>query len=342
MCVAATHAVCIATYSYTVRERESEREGSKNTMPQTKVESAESTESSEEVTYKVLVTHPEVPKEALDLMGRGCQLIMCNSLVLDAAGPQLKSISTMSAGIDNVDVPELKKRKIPLGHTPTVLNSAVADTAMGLMLAAARRFHEGRNKIDSSTWENYHIEWMWGQDIRDATVGFYGFGGIGQAIAQRLKGFDIDSIIYTTRKRVAKDIEKEYNAAKVSFDELLAQSDILFIATPLTPETEGVFNKTTFSKMKKTAVLINIARGQIINQDDLYTALKNNQIFSAGLDVVYPEPLPAKDKLLTLPNVVITPHIGSATKRTRTDMATIAAHNVLRGLVGQPMLSPAY
>ncbi|XP_013119485.2 glyoxylate reductase/hydroxypyruvate reductase isoform X2 [Stomoxys calcitrans] len=339
-------------------------------MPQTKVESAESTESSEEVTYKVLVTHPEVPKEALDLMGRGCQLIMCNSLpanrseilekakgvhgmfwatylpldkeVLDAAGPQLKSISTMSAGIDHVDVPELKKRKIPLGHTPTVLNYAVADTAMGLMLAAARRFHEGRNKIDSSTWENYHIEWMWGQDIRDATVGFYGFGGIGQAIAQRLKGFDIDSIIYTTRKRVAKDIEKEYNAAKVSFDELLAQSDILFIATPLTPETEGVFNKTTFSKMKKTAVLINIARGQIINQDDLYTALKNNQIFSAGLDVVYPEPLPAKDKLLTLPNVVITPHIGSATKRTRTDMATIAAHNVLRGLVGQPMLSPAY
>lgn len=150
--------------------------GRSNKMPETKPESKESTESSEEVTYKILVTHPEVPKEALDLMSRGCQLIMCESLppnrteilqkakgvhgmfwgsheplnkeVLDAAGRQLKSISTMSAGIDYVDVEELKKRKIPLGHTPIVLNSAVADIAMGLMLSAARRFHEGRTKID--------------------------------------------------------------------------------------------------------------------------------------------------------------------------------------------------
>ncbi|XP_075153324.1 glyoxylate reductase/hydroxypyruvate reductase-like isoform X2 [Haematobia irritans] len=334
------------------------------------MESKESSESSEEVTFKILVTHPEVPKEALDLMSRGCQLVMCDSLppnrteilqkakgvhgmfwavglpldkeVMDAAGSQLKSISAMSAGIDHIDVAELKKRKIPLGHTPTVLNYAVADIAMGLMLSAARRFHEGRNKIDSSSWENYHIEWMWGQEIRDATVGFFGFGGIGQAIAQRLKGFDIEKILYTTRKRVDKSVEKEFNAAKVPFDDLLSQSDILFIAAPLTPETQGVFNSTSFAKMKKNAVLINIARGPIINQDDLYTALKTNQIFSAGIDVMSPEPLPADDKLLTLPNLVITPHIGSATQRTRTDMAVICAHNVLRGLVGEPMLSPAY
>ncbi|XP_019892166.2 glyoxylate reductase/hydroxypyruvate reductase isoform X1 [Musca domestica] len=347
------------------------RRGKMTEAPSTtpKVESSEEN-SSEEETFKILVTHPEVPQEALDLMSRGCKLIMCESLppnrteilqkakgvhgmfwgshipldkeVLDVAGPQLKSISTMSAGIDYVDVEELKKRKIPLGHTPIVLSDAVADLAMGLMLSAARRFHEGRTKIDSSTWENYHIEWMWGQDVRDSTVGFFGFGSIGQAIAKRLKGFDIERVLYTTRRPIDKKLEKQFNAQKVEFHELLGQSDFLFIAAPLTPETEGIFNSTAFPKMKKTAVLINIARGPIVNQDDLYTALKTNQIFSAGIDVMNPEPLPANDKLLTLPNIVITPHIGSATKRTRTDMATIAAHNVLRGLVGEPMLSPAY
>lgn len=179
----------------------------------------------------------------------------------------------------------------------------------------------------SSTWENYHIEWMWGQEIRDSTVGFFGFGGIGQTIAKRLKGFEVGRILYTTRKPVDKEIESEFNASKVPFGELLAQSDFLFIAAPLTPETEGIFNSTAFPKMKKTAVLINIARGRmfcvlfsiiyeyklifgmyvsvtaIVNQDDLYEALKTNQIFSAGIDVMNPEPLPANDKLLTLPNI---------------------------------------
>ncbi|KAM7352330.1 glyoxylate reductase/hydroxypyruvate reductase-like [Cochliomyia hominivorax] len=332
-------------------------------------ESSESEESVEEPTCKILVTHPEVPKEALELMSN-CEVIVCQSLppnrseilekvkgvhglfwgghdtlnaeILNTAGPQLKSISTMSAGIDYVDVGELKKRKIPLGHTPIVLNNAVADLAIGLMLSAARRFHEGRNKIDGSTWENYHIDWMWGQDIRDSTVGFFGFGGIGQTIARRLRGFDIDRILYTTRKPISKNLEEEFKASKVPFNELLEESDILFIAAPLTPETEGIFNSTAFPKMKNNAVLINIARGQIINQDDLYEALKTRQIFAAGLDVMTPEPLPANHKLLSLPNLVVTPHIGSATKRTRTDMAIIAAHNVLRGVAGEPMMSPAY
>ncbi|XP_037960026.1 glyoxylate reductase/hydroxypyruvate reductase-like isoform X2 [Teleopsis dalmanni] len=319
---------------------------------------------------KILVTHPEVPKDVLDLMSRGCDLIICHSLppsraeilekskgvdgmfwashealnaeVLDAAGPQLKAISTMSAGIDFVDVPELKKRKIPLGHTPTVLNSAVADLAIGLMIAAARRFHEGRLKIENSTWENFHINWMWGQDIRDATVGFYGFGGIGQEIAKRLAGFDIDRIIYSTRRRVATDIEKEFSASKVTFDELLTKSDILFVAAPLTEETAGIFNAAAFEKMKKKAIFVNVARGGIVNQEDLYDALKTNKIFAAGLDVVTPEPLSKNDPLMCLPNLVIVPHLGSATERTRTDMATIAAHNVLRGMAGEPMFAPAY
>lgn len=113
----------------------------------------------------------------------------------------------------------------------------------------------------SDKWENYHLNWMLGQDVRDSVVGFYGFGGIGQAIAKRLSGFDIDQVLYTTRRRVAKDIEKELNAKKVEFDELLAKSDFLVIAAPLTAATQGVFNATAFNKMQKTAVLINIARG---------------------------------------------------------------------------------
>ncbi|XP_001356851.3 glyoxylate reductase/hydroxypyruvate reductase-like isoform X1 [Drosophila pseudoobscura] len=320
--------------------------------------------------FKVLITHPEVPQEGIDLLKENCEIIQVQSLpvdraellqkirgvdgifwgghealnaeALDAAGPQLKSISTMSAGIDYVDVAEVKKRKIPLGHTPTVLNTAVADLAVGLLIAAGRRFHEGRKKIETNNWENYHLNWMLGQDIRDSTVGFYGFGGIGQAIAKRLSGFDIDQVLYTTRRRVDKEIEKELNAKKVDFDTLLAQSDFVVIASPLTAATQGVFNATAFNKMKETAVLVNIGRGKIVNQDDLYEALKSNKIFSAGLDVTDPEPLSAKDKLLSLDNVVVLPHIGSATKRTRAEMATIAAHNVLRGLVGEPMLSPAY
>ncbi|XP_053959262.1 glyoxylate reductase/hydroxypyruvate reductase-like isoform X1 [Anastrepha ludens] len=320
--------------------------------------------------FKILVTHPELPQAVMDLLSRDCEVTVVQSLpslrseilekakgvdalfwrsyeplnaeVLDAVGPQLKSISTMSAGIDYVDVQEIKRRKIPLGHTPVVLNEAVADVAVGLLLAAARRFHEGRVKIETDTWEDFHLNWMLGRDLRDSVVGFYGFGGIAQNIAKRLKGFDIDSILYTTRRRVAPEIEQEYNAKKADFDTMLAESDFVVIAAPLTKDTAGVFNATAFGKMKKTAVLVNIGRGGIVNQPDLYEALKTNQIFAAGLDVMTPEPLPPTDPILSLPNLVVLPHLGSATERTRDDMSIIAAHNVLRGLAGEPMLSPAY
>uniref|UniRef100_A0A1A9WL38 Glyoxylate reductase/hydroxypyruvate reductase n=1 Tax=Glossina brevipalpis TaxID=37001 RepID=A0A1A9WL38_9MUSC len=348
---------------------EASRSGRRQTMADSEQQSKGGQEASKQ-SYKVLVTHPEVPKEALDLLSQVTEVIVCQSLppnrseilekakgvhallwgsheplndkVLEAAGPQLKAITTMSAGIDYIDVELLKKHKIPLGHTPVVLNAAVADLGMALMLAAARRLQEGRRKIETSTWENYHINWMWGQDIRNATVGFYGFGNIGQTVAKRLQGFDIAGILYTTRHPIAEDKEKQFNAKKVPFTELIEKSDIIFIAAPLTPETQGAFNATAFQKMKTTAVLVNIARGPIVNQKDLYVALKNNEIFAAGIDVVDQEPLPADDPLLGLPNIIITPHIGSATKRTRTDMAIVAADNILRGLAGEPMFSPAY
>ncbi|XP_039950032.1 glyoxylate reductase/hydroxypyruvate reductase-like [Bactrocera tryoni] len=319
---------------------------------------------------KVLVTHPATPQAAIDLLSRDYEVIICQSVpstrseilekckgvhavlwasnlkldkeIIDAIGPQLKVISTKSAGIDFVDVEEFKRRKIPLGHVPYVQNDAVANMAVGLLLAAARRFHEGRLKIDTNNWETHTFNWMLGQDVRDSVVGFYGFGGIAQAIAKRLYGFDIDSVLYTTRRRVSEEIEQKYNAKKVDFDTMLAQSDFVIIASPLTKETAGVFNATAFGKMKKTAVLVNIARGGIVNQQDLYEALKTNQIFAAGLDVMTPEPLPSNDPLLSLPNVVVMPHVGSAIKRTRDDMSILAAQNILHQLAGEAMPAPAY
>ncbi|XP_053959278.1 glyoxylate reductase/hydroxypyruvate reductase-like isoform X3 [Anastrepha ludens] len=321
--------------------------------------------------YKVLVTHPNVSKAALELLQqRGCETIVCESVppsrveilrklpgvdaifwahyqsldgeILDAAGSQLKVVSTMSSGIDYVDMAEFKRRQMPLGHTPGIVRNSVADLAVGLMVSAARHFHAGRQEIENDTWEDFNLNWMLGRDLRDSVVGFYGFGGIAQNIAKRLKGFDIDSVLYTTRRRVAPEIEQEYNAKKADFDTMLAESDFVVIAAPLTKDTAGVFNATAFGKMKKTAVLVNIGRGGIVNQPDLYEALKTNQIFAAGLDVMTPEPLPPTDPILSLPNLVVLPHLGTATERTRDDMSFIAAHNVLRGLAGEPMLSPAY
>ncbi|XP_014095140.3 glyoxylate reductase/hydroxypyruvate reductase [Bactrocera oleae] len=319
---------------------------------------------------KILVTTPNIPQATIDLLSRDYEVIVCQSVppirseilekckgvhavlwasslkldreIIDAIGPQLKAISTKSAGIDFVEVEEFKRRKIPLGHVPYVQNDTVANMAVGLLLAAARRFHEGRTKIETNNWETFTLNWMLGQDVRDSVVGFYGFGGIAQATAKRLSGFDIDSVLYTTRRRVSEEIEKEYNAKKVDFDTMLAQSDFVIIAAPLTKETAGVFNATAFAKMKKTAVLVNIARGGLVNQQDLYEALKTNQIFSAGLDVMTPEPLPSNDPLLSLPNVVLMPHLGSAIKRTRDDMSMLAAHNILHGLADEPMPAPAY
>lgn len=315
---------------------------------------------------KVLVTNKETPEKGVNILRQKCDVIFpedvpatrdeimaivrsgvdgimwvghyaLNGEVLDAGAPTLKAISTMSAGMDYVDVAEFKRRNFPLGYTPTVLNEAVADLAVGLMIAAGRRFHEGRLKIESSKWQG-GPQWMLGRDIRGSTVGIIGFGGIGQAIAKRLKGFDVGQFIYSGRN--PKPEAAEIGAKFVSQSALLKESDYVFIAVPLTNSTRHLINATTLKQMKPTAVLVNVARGEIIDQDALVTALKQGTIFAAGLDVMTPEPLPADSELLKLPNAVIVPHLGSATIRTRDDMSVVAAHNVLAGIEGSPMLSP--
>jgi glyoxylate/hydroxypyruvate reductase len=317
---------------------------------------------------KVLVTHYDVPKVALNFLRKFCDVTVCETTnleellekckgmdgiywatwgahnrltaeILDAAGPQLKSISACSAGLDFVDLEEVKRRKIPLGYTPNVLNDSVADIAVGLAITASRRFFEGRLKIESSEWEN-RPQWMLGQEMRDSTVGIVGFGGIGQTIAKRLSGFDVGQFLYCGHNK--KPAGEKLEAKFVSFEELIEKSDFVFITCPLTSETTKMFNAAVFDKMKPTSVLVNVARGDIVDQEALYDALKNNKIFAAGLDVMTPEPLPSDHPLMSLPSCVIIPHLGAATVRTRDDIAKVAAINVLAGLAEEPLHSPAY
>ncbi|XP_053694317.1 glyoxylate reductase/hydroxypyruvate reductase-like [Sabethes cyaneus] len=306
---------------------------------------------------KLLVTSSDVPVSYIDLLRRKCDVTVCEGStredilratpgaegilwltadrldgeVLDLAGPQLKVVSTMTSGMDYVDAEVFRQRKIALGNTPQVVNNPVADIAIGLMIAAARRFHEGRVKILNSAWEQ-RPQWMLGQDVPGSTVGIVGFGGIGQTIAKRLKGFDVGRLLYTGHK--IKPEAEQFKAQFVTFNELLAESDFVFIACPMTNETAGLFNSNAFSKMKPTSVLINVARGGIVDQTALVEAIKKGDIFAAGLDVMTPEPLPPTDPIMDLPNCITVPHLGTATRKSLEDMFCITARNVLSVLAG--------
>ncbi|XP_025995934.1 glyoxylate reductase/hydroxypyruvate reductase [Solenopsis invicta] len=312
---------------------------------------------------RVLVTSNEVPAVGIDLLRTKCDVTVIpagissreqvlqalpghdavflashhivNNEFLNIAGPNLKVVSTMSAGYDHLDVPEIKKRGIKVGHTPMVLSAAVAEIAVLLLLSAARRAHEGRMELERGISKS-GPQWLLGQDLRGSTVGIFGLGNIGQAVVKRLMGFEVGRFIYSGHSR--KKAGDELGAIFVSLDELLEQSDFLVISAPLTNETQGLFNDSVFDKMKKTAILVNVSRGQIVNTDSLVRALRNKKIFAAGLDVTDPEPLPPGHELLKLPNVEIVPHVGSATIKTRNDMSIIAAQNILNGLEGKALV----
>ncbi|XP_023165931.2 glyoxylate reductase/hydroxypyruvate reductase [Drosophila hydei] len=319
--------------------------------------------------FKVLISHPQVPAPALQLLcSRGAETIICksvppsrdeilekvggvdailwahyqplNAVILDAAGPQLRAVSTMSSGIDFADVEEFKRRKIPLGHTPGVVKNSVADLAIGLMIAAGRHFHAGRTDIETSQWVTEHIDWRMGVEIRDSVIGFFGFGGISQAIAKRLQCWDVAKILYTTRNRKENDVD--YKAEHVPFERLLQESDFLVVAAPLTSETREKFNSKAFAQMKGSAVFVNVARGGLVNQADLHEALSSGKLFAAGLDVTTPEPLPADSPILKLPNCVVLPHLGTQTMKTTIEMSLLAANNIINAIEDKPMLSPAY
>ena len=255
--------------------------------------------------------------------------------LLDAAGPQLKVVSTMSVGYDHVDLPALRARGVALGNTPGVLTETTADLAVALLLAAARRLPEAWRAAQDGTWGPWQPEWMTGRDVYGSTVGIVGLGRIGAAVARRLLGFGCRIVYSGPRPR--PELAEPLGAAYVPFEQLLAKSDFVSIHCPLNDATRRLFDAAAFAAMQPTAILINTSRGPVVDQDALYQALKAGQIAAAGLDVTTPEPLPVDHPLFSLPNCVVLPHIGSASIRTRLQMAMMAAENLIAGVEGRPL-----
>lgn len=255
-----------------------------------------------------------------------------DSEVMDEAGSQLKVISNYAVGFDNIDVPAATARNIPVGNTPDVLTDATADFTFALLMAVARRIPEAERYVHEGKWKTWGPMTLLGVDIQGATLGLVGFGRIGKAVARRALGFDMRVIYYSPNE---KKTYPDLNTTQVDFETLLKESNFISLHTPLTPETRHLIDAEALSKMKPNAVLINTARGPVVDSEALYQALKEKRIFGAGLDVTDPEPIPMESPLLTLDNIVIVPHIASASKTTRDQMSRIAAQNLIAGLKGE-------
>ena len=244
----------------------------------------------------------------------------------------IKVIANYAVGVDNIDVAAATARKIPVTNTPGVLTDATADLTWALLLAVTRRIVEADNYLRSGRWKGWDPLLLLGGDFRDKTLGIIGLGRIGRAVAERAKSFGLN-VIYNSRTRFDGD-EKYLGISFVSFEELLKESDFVSIHAPHTEETHELIGKEQLELMKPTAYLINTARGKLINEEELIIALIEGKIAGAGLDVYYDEPKFSKE-LTKLQNVVLLPHIGSASLQTRTKMAVIAAENMVEALQGQ-------
>jgi len=255
----------------------------------------------------------------------------------------LKVISTYSVGFDHIDVEYAKKRKIRVGYTPEVLTDATADLSFSLILDVMRRVSEGDRIIRKGDWKQIFGAFDYvGTDLQGKTLGIFGLGRIGSTLAKRAKSFDM-KIIYHNRKPISKTRERELGVEYVSFDKLIRQSDVISIHVPHSEETDQLFNKKIFQKMKKTSFLINTARGKIINEDDLIEALKKKIIAGAGLDVFESEPICKMHPFTKIQNLTLSPHIGSSTKETRIKMAEITVENLDLGIKGKkPRFSVGY
>lgn len=255
----------------------------------------------------------------------------------------LKVISTYSVGFDHIDISHAIKKKIRVGYTPEVLTDATADLAFTLILDVMRRVSEGDKIIRSGKWRQIYGAYDYvGIDLQGKTLGILGMGRIGSTLAKRVKAFDM-KIIYHSRKRVSKSKEKALGIKYVSQEKLFTQSDIISIHVPHTEQTDALFDSKVFKKMKKSAFLINTARGKIIKEKDLVSALKKKTIAGAGLDVFESEPIGKNHPLTKISNVVLAPHIGSSTKETREQMAKITVKNLNLGLSGKkPIYSVGY
>ena len=269
------------------------------------------------------------PPPRAELLARAPELDGLLSLLTDPvdaelidSAPKLRAISNYAVGVDNVDVEAATARGIPVGNTPDVLTESTADLAVALMLGMARRLAEGEAFVRAGEWVTWEPGLMLGRDLHGATVGIVGYGRIGQAVGRRLQGFGCKLL---TANRSA------------DLDDLLDRSDFVTLHCPLTPATRGLIGEAALRRMKSTAYLVNTARGPIVDTDALVRALHAGELAGAALDVTDPEPLPAGHPLLDAPNLLVVPHVGSATVATRERMADMAVDNLLAGLAGEPM-----
>jgi glyoxylate reductase len=283
------------------------------------------------------------PREVLLEKVRDVDGLLClltdriDAELLDRA-PRLRVVSNLAVGYDNIDVPACTARGIRLGNTPGVLTETTADLAFALLMATARRIVEAERFLRDGKWKTWSPMLLTGRDVHHATLGIVGMGRIGYEMAKRAHGFDMTVLYADVRPHEAA--ERDYGARRLPLDELLAQSDFVTIHTPLLPETRGLIGAEALARMKPTAILVNTSRGPVVDQAALYEALKNGVIAGAGLDVFEVEPLPMDSPLLTLENVVLAPHIGSASIATRTRMSVLAAENLVAGLRGENLPNP--
>ena len=277
---------------------------------------------------------PEPPSPA-ELVARTCaaDALLCtlvdrvDAALLDAA-PRLRVVANYAVGTDNVDLEAARARNIPVGNTPDVLTDATADLAFALLLAAARRIPETAQAVRDGRWGTWQPDGFMGHDVAGTTLGIVGAGRIGRAVARRAAGFDMEVLTTTSR-------------GGTPLGELLERSDYVSLHVPLTPQTHHLIDAAALARMKETAILVNTARGPVVDTAALTAALHAGTIAGAALDVTDPEPLPPDHPLLAAPNVLVIPHIGSATPRTRARMTDLAVDNVLAGLAGRPLPHPA-
>jgi glyoxylate reductase len=257
--------------------------------------------------------------------------------VMDAAGDGLKVIANMAVGYDNVDVEAATERGVVVTNTPEVLNETTADTAFMLLLAAARRLGEAERLLRSGGWDAWGPMQLTGPDVWGKKLGIVGFGRIGQAVARRARGFDME-ILYHDQYR-NEEAEQELGARYLDLNELLRACDFISVHTPLTDETHHLIGATELDRMKPETVLVNTSRGPVVDEASLADALAEDRIFAAGLDVYEEEP-EVHPRLLELENVVLAPHIGSASVETRDKMAVLAAENIVAVLSGEEPKTP--
>jgi glyoxylate reductase len=293
------------------------------------------------------VWEDELPPPRAELLRRvaGCDGVLTlltdrvDDAFLDAAGPGLRVVSNYAVGYDNVDVPACTGRGIPVGNTPGVLTETTADLAWALLMAAGRRVAEGDRYVRVGRWRTWGPQLLLGSDVHGATLGIVGLGRIGQAVARRAAGFGM-TVLYWSRSRAEPGIEREFGATFIELDELLARSDFVTLHVSLNDETRHLIDAAALARMKPSAVLVNTARGPVVDQAALAEALRDRTIAAAGLDVTDPEPIASDDPLLQLENCLVVPHIASASYATRGKMAEMAAANLLAGLRGERLPNP--